>query len=143
MDRVCLPLLLQSTKPWAEQFFSTELLKLSSSTLSFTSIDPLEGDCEVGMRKSKVITIYDLKLTAKFSNNAEEEEKVSGTLTAVEVSHDMDEEEYQFEVSVDQSGSKAEKARLEAKKELADLCRPVFTKFPKVGRKFPSQLSEE
>lgn len=53
----------------------------------------------------------------------------------MEVSHDMDEDEYQFESSLTAgTGKEADAARLVAKKALADKLRPKFQQFPKVSR---------
>lgn len=93
----------------------------------------------VNRRKSKLVTIYDLKLrfayTQKQPPAAEGEEAVSGTLTALEVGHDMDEDEYQFESNVGQTGDLAMQLRQEARKSLADKLRPIFQQLPKVIQK--------
>lgn len=81
------------------------------------------------------MTIYDLRLQVAFSQKQEApegEEPVTGTLTALEVSHDMEEDEYQFETSASKSGDQAMKYREEARTKLANQLRPIFQQFPKV-----------
>lgn len=118
----------KSTKPWADQWFNSELTKLAVKDVKITSVSPAEGDCEIGMRKSKVITIYDLRVTSNWEN---QDGSIKGTLTAVEVSHDMEDSDYVFETTVEQSGAEADSAKEQARTSLADLCRPIFTRFPK------------
>ena len=119
----------KSTKPWSDAYFNAELCKLSTGNIKIVSVQPTEGDCEVGMRKGKVITIYDLRVTSNWETT---DGSIKGTLVAVEVSHDMEDSDYVFETSVEQSGAEADAAKEQARKALADLCRPVFTRFPKV-----------
>lgn len=61
-----------------------------------------------------------------------EGEAVNGSLVAVEVAHDMDEDEYVFTSSLDSAPSKEGQAfQSVAKKALADKLRPIFQRFPK------------
>jgi len=52
-------------------------------------------------------------------------------LIALEVAHDMDEDDYRFEASVSGSGKEADAFYLTAKRALADKLRPKFQQFPK------------
>lgn len=59
---------------------------------------------------------------------------VTGVLVALEVAHDMDEDEYVFTSTVDSTESKeANKFNTIAKKALANKLRPKFQEFPKVS----------
>lgn len=87
-------------------------------------VSSVEGDCELGMRKAKLITIYDLRLTIRWSGLG-----TNGTFTVPEVSHDMDETDYVFESVMDEGGN-ADVER-NAKKLLGDAMRKVFQAFPK------------
>lgn len=78
----------------------------------------------------RLITIYDLRITSHWSGYGS-----TGTLTAVEVAHDMEESEYRFESTLN-SGGKSE-VEQKAKAGLADKMRSVFQRFPKV-RPLPS-----
>jgi len=61
-----------------------------------------------------------------------EGDRITGTLTAVEVSHDMDESDYVFEASTAESGSEANRMKEIARKQLAAKLRPIFQQLPKV-----------
>lgn len=84
-------------------------------------------------RKSKLVTIYDLKLRFAYTQKDAAEDPITGTLTALEVGHDMDEDEYQFESTASQSGDLAMQLREEARKSLAVKLRPIFQELPKVS----------
>ena len=57
---------------FAQNWLSTELCKCSTKDLSVVAVQPLDGDCELGMRKSKLVTIYDLRVTAKWQGEREQ-----------------------------------------------------------------------
>lgn len=140
---------------WAKEWFTAQLVGTETAGVAIDAVTEVEGDAEVGMRKSKLVTIYDQKITMTWTgehlpslslalraladvgpSTATDAagEAVNGTLTALEVSHDMDEDEYTFESGLTTgSGKEADGFRLIAKKKLADLLRPKFQQFPKVG----------
>ncbi|KAK4058692.1 Co-chaperone [Microbotryomycetes sp. JL221] len=121
----------KGVEPWAKDWFHQQIDGLSHEGVSLKLKD-CEGDCELGMRKSKLVTIYDLKLTMEWTAQTADGETVNGSLTAVEVAHDMDEDEYQFTSSLDSASSKeADAFHKTAKRSLADKLRPIFAKFPK------------
>lgn len=92
------------------------------------------GSCKCRRRKSKLVTIYDLKLKFGYTQKevSEGQEPITGTLTALEVGHDMDEDEYQFEAQTDSSGDLAMQLREEARQKLAVHLRSIFQELPKV-----------
>ncbi|EGG02040.1 uncharacterized protein MELLADRAFT_44926 [Melampsora larici-populina 98AG31] len=111
---------------WAKDWFEEQLVSVSDVPgLKIDAPITVEGDCELGMRKAKLITIYDLRLTVRWSS----EEETKGTFTIPEVSHDMELNDYIFESVLD-SGGKLE-IEQKAKKELCDRMRNVFQAFPK------------
>jgi len=118
---------------WARSWFEQELVKCSADGVHIDSVRAVDGDCEVGMRKSKLITIYDMRVTTVWSGTTASGEVVTGTLTAVEVAHDMEESAYEFETELESgSGAEAEKLQDIAKLALANQLRPLFNLFPKV-----------
>ncbi|KAL7005780.1 Co-chaperone [Cystobasidiomycetes sp. EMM_F5] len=126
----------KGTKPWAEQWFKDQLTTVSTSKTRITGVKEVEGDSDLGMRKSKLVTIYDLKVVCEWEGNLADGTVVKGTLTALEVEHDMDEDEYKFESAFDDEsahGSNTEALALkeDARKGLADKLRPKFQQFPK------------
>ncbi|GAA6060553.1 hypothetical protein JCM10212_006917 [Sporobolomyces blumeae] len=122
----------KGVEPWAKQWFIDHCVGTEANGVSIVEVTDVEGDCELGMRKSKLITVYDQKVSMKWSAAGTDGEEVTGTLVAVEVSHDMDEDEYQFEASVTSgSGKEADAFYSTAKRALADKLRPKFQQFPK------------
>jgi hypothetical protein len=84
----------------------------------------------------QLVTIYDLKITTIWEGQLSDGTTVRGLLTAVEVSHDMEESEYQFENTFEDpaafnSNSEAQALKQEASKTLADKMRPLFQQMPK------------
>lgn len=85
---------------------------------------------------SQLVTIYDLKITVIWEGTLSDGTVVRGLLTAIEVSHDMDESEYQFENTFEDpatynSNSEAQALKQEASKQLADQMRSKFQQMPK------------
>lgn len=80
--------------PWASTWFKSELpgLRISSSSsplsAEITEVTTVEGDVDLGQRKGKVLTIYDVKIVANWKGTDSEGKEVEGTLTLPEVSHE-------------------------------------------------------
>ncbi|SCV69539.1 BQ2448_2559 [Microbotryum intermedium] len=115
---------------WAKDWFRKELVGIEAEGVRIDSVKDVEGDCEVGMRKSKLVTIYDQKITMLW--RAEEgDESVTGSLIAHEVAHDMDEDDYVFTSTLDSAATKkADAYNTIARKALANKLRPIFQRFP-------------
>ncbi|GAA5877514.1 hypothetical protein JCM8547_000177 [Rhodosporidiobolus lusitaniae] len=117
---------------WAKQWFTEQLTGTEANGVKVAEVSDVEGDAELGMRKSTLITIYDMRITMKWTATDSEGTEVSGTLIAPEVAHDMDEDEYRFEGSLQAgSGKEADAFYLTAKRALADKLRAKFQAFPK------------
>jgi len=71
-------------KNWAKTWFDEQLVRCSVDGVKIDNVRSLDGDCEVGMRKSKLITIYDMRITTVWSAMSSSGETVTGTLVAVE-----------------------------------------------------------
>ncbi|KAF5387035.1 hypothetical protein D9615_001566 [Tricholomella constricta] len=80
---------------WATEWFERELVAISISgdnegeAVSITKVTEVDGDVELGQRKSKLITIYDCKLVLDWSGTASDGTEVKGSLTIPEVSHEV------------------------------------------------------
>lgn len=110
---------------WAKEWFDDKLLKIGElDGLKIESLSTLEGDCELGMRKAKLITIYDLKMTVRWSGHG-----TGGSLTIPEISHDMAESDYVFETTLDSGGKAGVETR--AKQNLGPAMCKIFQAFPK------------
>ncbi|KAF7321535.1 Aha1-N domain-containing protein [Mycena kentingensis (nom. inval.)] len=85
--------------PWGKAWFEQELPTITiagneSQVVGIASVNNVEGDIELGQRKSKLITIFDCKVVLAWSGTASDGTEVKGTVTIPEVSH---------ETTVDQS----------------------------------------
>ncbi|POY70186.1 hypothetical protein BMF94_6769 [Rhodotorula taiwanensis] len=122
----------KGVEPWAKTWFGERVTGVQADGVEITDLTDTEGTAELGMRKSKLITVYDLRLTMAWKATTKDGEAVTGTLVAPEVGHDMEEDEYVFESSVTAgSGSEADAFARAAKKAVGNKLRPIFQQFPK------------
>lgn len=80
---------------WGKEWFERELTTIivtgekAGQEVSISSVTEVDGDIELGQRKSKLITIFDCKITLKWAGTASDGTEVNGTLTIPEVSHEI------------------------------------------------------
>jgi len=79
--------------PWAKAWFQQQL-RISvkddiGQQLSVTDVEVLDGDVELGQRKSKLIAIYDVHIKLSWSGKAKDGSDVDGKLDIPEVSHEI------------------------------------------------------
>ncbi|KAF8197507.1 activator of Hsp90 ATPase [Pholiota molesta] len=79
---------------WGTEWFERELTTVTVSgdkgeVASISQVTDVDGDIELGQRKSKLITIFDTKVTMKWQGTASDGTEVKGTLTIPEVSHEI------------------------------------------------------
>ncbi|KAG5649724.1 hypothetical protein H0H81_002368 [Sphagnurus paluster] len=80
---------------WGTEWFERELITISvngdkdGEVVSVSKVTEVEGDIELGQRKSKLITIYDCKIVLEWSGIATDGTEVNGTVTIPEVSHEV------------------------------------------------------
>ncbi|WWD17392.1 hypothetical protein CI109_101833 [Kwoniella shandongensis] len=78
--------------PFAYEWIKTSLpgLKVDDGAQSaeIREVTSVSGDCDLGQRKGKLLTIYDLAVEAKWSGKAKDGSDVDGTLKVPEVSHE-------------------------------------------------------
>ncbi|KAJ7099590.1 activator of Hsp90 ATPase [Mycena belliarum] len=79
---------------WGREWFERELTSISitgndTEVVAISSVTDVDGDIELGQRKSKLITIYDCKVVCAWSGTASDGTEVKGTLTIPEVSHEI------------------------------------------------------
>ncbi|TCD68461.1 hypothetical protein EIP91_010747 [Steccherinum ochraceum] len=105
----------KNVTPWAKSWFERELVTISVSgegeeEASISEVTYVEGDVELGQRKSKLITIYDCKVELKWKGTASDGTAVEGKLTIPEVSHEITLDglsDYVYEWSLTTSSSPA------------------------------------
>ncbi|KAG8814686.1 hypothetical protein FRC17_001007 [Serendipita sp. 399] len=77
---------------WARDWFKSELGGVSTNdgddTVKVERVSEVDGDVELGQRKSKLITIYDCKVVVEWSAVGKDETTVKGTCVVPEVSHE-------------------------------------------------------
>lgn len=103
----------KNVTPWAKTWFEQELTQLShtedGSEVKVAQVTEVEGDCELGQRKSKLITIYDCKVVLSWSGEDKEGTKAEGNLTIPEVSHEqsdgLSDYVYQWSLTSDSSAA--------------------------------------
>ncbi|KIJ69187.1 hypothetical protein HYDPIDRAFT_80064 [Hydnomerulius pinastri MD-312] len=124
---------------WAKTWFEDELTKIvvegeDSQSVKISSVSEMEGDVELGQRKSKLITIYDCKVQLKWTGTASDGADVSGKLTIPEVSHEITLDglsDYVYEWSLNTSSSPAVDALYAlAKARLPTALEAKFAEFP-------------
>ncbi|OBZ69321.1 hypothetical protein A0H81_10948 [Grifola frondosa] len=84
----------KTVTPWAKTWFERELTSIAvkgddTEEVSVTHVTEVDGDVELGQRKSKLITIYDCKVVLEWKGIASDGTEVSGKLTIPEVSHEV------------------------------------------------------
>ncbi|WVQ99307.1 hypothetical protein IAU59_006439 [Kwoniella sp. CBS 9459] len=79
----------------------------SSQSAEIIEVTSVSGDCDLGQRKGKLLTIYDLEVQAKWTGKAKDGSEVTGTLKVPEMSHEAIDglSDYVFEWSVTSSSS--------------------------------------
>jgi len=125
--------------PWAKAWFQNEL-KISinddGQEVSVTDVEVLDGDVELGQRKSKLIAIYDVHLKLSWSGKAKDGFEVEGKLDVPEVSHEITLDKlhdytYSWELSGPDSGS-ASALLAFAKAQLTPVLEAKFNEFPHI-----------
>ncbi|KAK7057552.1 hypothetical protein R3P38DRAFT_3304025 [Favolaschia claudopus] len=79
---------------WGKEWFERELTTISitgkgTEVVSISSVTDVDGDVELGQRKSKLITIFDCKVVCAWTGTTSDGTEVKGTLTIPEVSHEI------------------------------------------------------
>ncbi|KNE66252.1 hypothetical protein AMAG_19369 [Allomyces macrogynus ATCC 38327] len=86
--------------PFARTYLTEQLTSIrvshSGIDISITSVPSVDGDCSLNVRKGKLITIYDLAVTVAWTATGD----VTGTVKIPEVAHDTDDDDYVFDITV-------------------------------------------
>lgn len=136
----------KGVSPWAKGWFETELPTVifteNDVTIGVSDVSSFDGDVELGMRKSKLITIFDVSLTMNWTATHSNGANAKGSLTIPEVSHGVvvdDLEDYTYEWKLTKS-TPAEDAPstpteqdlyAQVKKQLPAHLTKLFQTFPK------------
>ncbi|TFK30275.1 hypothetical protein FA15DRAFT_663667 [Coprinopsis marcescibilis] len=84
----------KNVTPWAKDWLKSELSTLSvegtnSESVSISEVTSVEGDAELGQRKSKLLTIFDCHVIANWVGTTSSGSQVEGSLEIPEVSHEI------------------------------------------------------
>ncbi|KAF8896810.1 activator of Hsp90 ATPase [Mucidula mucida] len=125
---------------WGHEWFKTELTNLKAQgetegeAVWIADVFDVDGDIELGQRKSKLITIFDCRLTINWAGTASDGAEVKGRIDVPEVSHENtvdDQEPYGYMWSMTTSPTPEATAVFNlAKSRLTALMDAVFRKFP-------------
>ncbi|KAK4111468.1 hypothetical protein N656DRAFT_780757 [Canariomyces notabilis] len=89
---------------WAKQWLEDNLTKLEAKegdvAAKINKVISMNGDVDVAQRKGKVITIFDVKLILEYTGSTADDDDVSGTITVPELSHELTEDEFVFEIDI-------------------------------------------
>lgn len=117
---------------WAKQWFEDNLTKLEAKegdvAAKISKVVSMDGDCDVAQRKGKVITIFDVKLTLEYAGSIADGEEVSGTITVPEVSHELSEEEFVFDIDVFSESKEKQPVKDLVRSKLVPQLRSEFVK---------------
>ncbi|KAG6896816.1 hypothetical protein C0992_005857 [Termitomyces sp. T32_za158] len=125
---------------WGSEWFERELVTISvkgdneNEIVSVSKVTEVDGDVELGQRKSKLITIYDCKIVLNWTGTASDLTEVNGTLTIPEVSHEVTLDglsDYTYTWSLSTAASPAVEALFKlAKSRLPVALEAKFAEFP-------------
>jgi len=101
---------------WARDWFERELTTIKidgeaeGESVSISEVKEVDGDVELGQRKSKLITIFDCKIDMEWKGITSDGTEVNGKVTVPEVSHEVTVDhlspyEYQWTLSTDSSAT--------------------------------------
>ncbi|TFY74595.1 hypothetical protein EWM64_g9417, partial [Hericium alpestre] len=128
----------KTVTPWAKEWFERELPEVEvadqGAVVKVDRVVEVDGDVELGRRKSKLITIYDCKVVLYWKGTAADGTEVEGKLTIPEVSHEITLDglsDYVYEWSLTSEASPEANAVLAlAKAKLPAALEAKFTAFP-------------
>ncbi|KAI0273493.1 activator of Hsp90 ATPase [Gloeopeniophorella convolvens] len=129
----------KTVTPWAKEWFERELVTITvegpdGAVVSVERVVEVDGDVELGRRKSKLITIYDCKVVLNWKGTATDGTEATGKLTIPEVSHEitldgLSDYVYQWSISSDAPPEAAPLLAL-AKAKLPTALEVKFAAFP-------------
>ncbi|KAK4685548.1 activator of Hsp90 ATPase protein 1, partial [Tremellales sp. Uapishka_1] len=78
--------------PWAHEWLKSALVGASADdgkqSVEVVEVTSVTGDCDLGQRKGKLLTIYDMEVEMKWKGVDGDGEDIEGTLKVPEVSHE-------------------------------------------------------
>jgi len=119
---------------WFEQQLPTVEVSEGNLKVGVAKVTEVDGDVELGRRKSKLITIYDVKIKLDWEGTADDGTEVKGSLVIPEVSHEITVDQlsdYSYQWSLDTASSPAVDAVFKlAQTKLRTALETKFAEFP-------------
>jgi activator of HSP90 ATPase len=123
---------------WAKEWFQRELTAIviegTEGNVAISSVRIDEGDVELGQRKSKLITIYDIQMKLDWQGATSDGTDVTGKLSIPEVSHEITLDklsDYVYDWTLDTASSPAVNALFAfVKTRLPPALEAKFAEFP-------------
>ncbi|KAK0629223.1 putative chaperone binding protein [Bombardia bombarda] len=117
---------------WARQWLEDNLTKIEAKEgdvdAKISKVISMDGDVDVAQRKGKVITIFDVKLTLEYSGSTADVEDVSGTITVPELSHELEMNEFVFDIDVYADAKEKQPVKDLVRSKLVPQLRAAFVK---------------
>ncbi|ETW86206.1 hypothetical protein HETIRDRAFT_471579 [Heterobasidion irregulare TC 32-1] len=130
----------KTVTPWAKEWLERELVLVEvqgadGAVVRVERVVEIDGDVELGRRKSKLITIYDCKVVLNWKGTAADGSEASGRLVVPEVSHEitldgLSDYVYEWSLTSDASAPSASVLYALAKSLLPAALEVKFTAFP-------------
>ncbi|AAW40882.1 chaperone activator, putative [Cryptococcus deneoformans JEC21] len=94
---------------WIKQSLPGLKVDDGQQSAEISSVTSVSGDCDLGQRKGKLLTIYDLEVQASWIGKTKDGNEVKGTLKIPEVSHEAIDgvSDYVYEFSITGGSSSA------------------------------------
>ncbi|SAL95191.1 hypothetical protein [Absidia glauca] len=119
--------------PWAQKYFAEELegvkVENNGAEAQITKVLETDGDVELCQRKGKLITIFDVRIQLAWKGTAPDGTEASGKLLIPECAHDTEEDEYVFDITIDNETSAKQPVRDLIKKNMVPLLRKKLSAF--------------
>lgn len=117
---------------WTREHFDKELVGLKAvegeTEVNVSKVKSVEGDVEVCQRKGKVISLFDIVVALAWEGKVGEVE-VAGEIKIPEVSYDNDEDDYQFQISIDNESSEKAPAKSLVRQKIVPQLRKKLAAF--------------
>ncbi|KAJ3358165.1 hypothetical protein GGF32_000671 [Allomyces javanicus] len=117
--------------PFARTYLTEQLTSIRVShagiDISITSVPSVDGDCSLNVRKGKLITIYDLAVTVAWTATGD----VTGTVKIPEVAHDTDDDDFVFDITVNDDKRAKDAVRAAVRAALPPALIKAFKTLPK------------
>ncbi|KAI8064217.1 activator of Hsp90 ATPase [Gongronella butleri] len=119
--------------PWSQKYFTETLEGLKAENqgdiVEISKMVETDGDVELCQRKGKLITIFDVRIQLAWKGTAKDGTEATGKINIPEVAHDTDEDDYVFDVSIDNDKPEKQVLRDLVKKKLVPILRTKLAAF--------------